>query len=317
MNSRKSFVIKSVLPFEKKTLLAFRSVFFIGLGLGFGMLLAACATPPSLALHNGTGTALAPAPIRFVLTFDDGPSAARQNNSTEQVLDVLANNNVQPGIKALFFTQTRATNGGGTAIGRALMQREYREGNLLGLHTATPGHTSHRLLKDARLNESLSNGIDDLTGIMGQPPKLVRPPYWNFDHRTFSAYRQHGLNVVLTDLSANDGKIWGVNWSFHKHSNLLNQLSGLKPRWLAGDLPVVDGSTPIIVTFHDVNTYTSNHIELYLQILVQVAHELDMPLADRPFYDERNSIEQAVLARAVPSADVRQKLPGIWDWVWE
>ena len=284
-----------------KTLPMLRSVFFM-----LAVLLAA-------AVHadNNAG-----APIRFVLTFDDGPSAAHYNNATEQVLDVLADNAVQPGIRAIFFTQTRAVNGGGTPRGRELMQREWLEGHLLAFHTATPHHANHRNLPPEEFEASLQTGIADLTAITGVPPVLVRPPFWNYDQRTFAAYRQHGLQMLLTDLSANDGKIWGVNFSFHKHSNLLQQLADLKPRWLRGELPVVDGVTPIVVTFHDVNTYTSNHVEVYLQILLQVAQELDMPTASLPFYTGRDELQRAALARTVEDASVRQKLPGLWDWLW-
>jgi peptidoglycan-N-acetylglucosamine deacetylase len=107
-----------------------------------------------------------------------------------------------------------------------------------------------------------------------------------------------------------------VNFSFHKHSNMLEQLSTLKAHWLAGELPVVDGSTPVIVTFHDVNTYTSNHVEVYLQILLQVAGELNMPTTAVPFYNQRDEIERAALIRTVRDGSVRQKLPGFWNWLW-
>jgi len=257
------------------------------------------------------------APIRFLLTFDDGPSGAIYNNSTEQVLDVLANNAVQPGIKALFFIQTRAATGGGTERGHEMMLREWHEGHLLEFHSATPHHSNQRFMSDEELNESLRNGIADLTAITGVAPTIVRPPFWSYDQHTFSAYQHDGLKMLLTDLSADDGKIWGVNFSFHKHSNMLEQLRAIKPLWQAGALPVVDGVTPIVVTFHDVNTYTSNHVEVYLQILLQVAGELNMPTAKVAFYNQRNDIERAALARTVKDGSSKQKLPGLWDWLWD
>ena len=183
-------------------------------------------------------------------------------------------------------------------------------------HTATAHHANHRFLSPQELNAALDAGIADLTAITGTAPQIVRPPFWSYDQRTFAAYQQHGLQMLLTDLSANDGKIWGVNFSFHKHSNLLTQLTELKTRWLAGQLPVVDGVTPVIVTFHDVNTYTSNHVEVYLQILLQVAQETGMPVGEPAFYNRRGEIERAALARTVPDGSVRQTLPGFWDWLW-
>lgn len=292
-----------MLLIQIKTLPIFRSVFFILVSVFF---LSAPVRADSSA----------PAPIRFLLTFDDGPSAAIYNNATEQVLEVLAHNAVQPGIKVIFFTQTRAVNGGGTERGKALMRREWNEGHLLAFHTATAHHANHRFLTQEEFDSALQNGVADLVAITGVAPTLVRPPFWSYDQRTFAGYQQHGLHMLLTDLSANDGKIWGVNFSFHKHSNLLTQLTELKGRWLAGELPTVDGVTPVIVTFHDVNTYTSNHVEEYLQILLEVARETGMPTADLPFYTQRDEVERAALARTVQDGSVRQQLPGFWDWLW-
>ncbi|WP_243405273.1 polysaccharide deacetylase family protein [Solimicrobium silvestre] len=277
----------------------------------------ACLANPASAELAESAAPATPAPIRFLLSFDDGPSGNKYNNSTEQVLEVLANNHVQAGIKALFFTQTRAVTGGGTAIGRKLMQREWNEGHLLGFHTATPHHSNHRFLSEPEFEQSLQDGIADLTEITGVAPKLVRPPFWNYDKRTFAAYQRHGMQVLLTDLSANDGKIWGVNFSFHKHSNMLKQLGELRAKWLAGKLPVVDGCTPIVVTFHDVNTYTSNHVEVYLEILVQVAAELEMPTTTIPFYTNRDELERAALTSAMHDTSIKPPLPGIWNWLWQ
>ena len=61
--------------------------------------------------------------IRFLLTFDDGPSASSFWNPTMTVLDSLASNPVQPNIKAVFFVQTGAPRAGDSDIGRALMLR--------------------------------------------------------------------------------------------------------------------------------------------------------------------------------------------------
>lgn len=256
-----------------------------------------------------------PAPIRFLLSFDDGPSASLRNNPTEQILNTLANNAVQPGIKAIFFTQTRASYGGGTEQGRKIMRREWEEGHLLAFHTATPHHTNHRYLSDEKLQQSLEDGIADLTDITGSAPKLVRPPFWSYDGRTFAAYQKNDLHVLLTSLSANDGKIWGVNFSLTKHRNMYRQLAALRDKWRTGKLPVVDGCVPIVVTFHDVNSYTASHIEEYLQILLQVATELNMPTTALPFYTNRDDLERAALASTLRDASVRPKLPGLWNWL--
>ncbi len=258
-----------------------------------------------------------PAPIRFLLSFDDGPAAAASDNPTVRILEALAHNPYQNGIKAVFFTQTRAWHGGGTDVGRQLIRREHDDGHLVALHTATTFHSNHRFMSSAALDASLQRGVDDLIGVTGLAPTLVRPPFWAFDTGTLASYHKHGMQMLLTDLNANDGKIYGVNWSWHKRSNMLTHLASTRQRWVAGSMPVVDGSTPVVVTFHDVNTYTARHIEEYMEILLDVAKELDIPLAAKPFYDDRAELERAALARTVNSADAHPQLPGLWNWLWQ
>ena len=257
------------------------------------------------------------APIRFLITFDDGPSGAVRNNPTEKVLAALAHNSIQSDIKVIFFNQTRAARGGGTKAGHPLLKREYDEGHLLAFHTSTVHHANHRFLPPDEFELSLQNGVADLTEAAGVAPQLVRPPFWNFDARTLEAYHRHGLQMLLTDLSANDGVIWGVNWSWHKHSNLLKQLTATRQNWMDGTMPVVNGVTPIVVTFHDVNSYTARNVDVYLNILLQVARELYMPVSEKPFYDDREELKNAALARTISDANSKFHLPGFWDWLWK
>lgn len=255
-------------------------------------------------------------PIRFLLTFDDGPSASSLFNPTQSVLDDLAHNPLLPGIKAVFFVQTRAPRAGGSEIGRELMVREHAQGHLLGLHTATPWHTNHRSLSPAQLEQSLSDGSADLAAISGAPTSLLRPPFWNYDKRTFAAYQRHGLQVLLTDLSANDGKVWGITASPRRRANLLRQLSEVREQIAVGALPVVDGVIPLVVTFHDLNRYTSRHLQEYLQILMDSARATGVATAEKPFYDDTRQLQRAVMARTVRSSAQSVHLPGMWNWWW-
>lgn len=257
------------------------------------------------------------APIRFLLTFDDGPSASSFWNPSMTVLDSLASNPVQPNIKAVFFVQTRASRAGGSEIGREVMRREQAEGQILGFHTATPGHSNHRSLDDVELEQSLSNGTADIAAITGTPPTLVRPPFWNYDKRTFAAYQRHGLQVLLTDLSANDGKIWGFNASPRRRANMLRQLSVVRERIALGELPTVDGVIPVVVTFHDLNRYTARHAREYLQILIDSANTTRLKLAQKPFYDDKAELQRAAMARTVTDSSQAVQLPGLWNWIWD
>ena len=282
----------------------------LGLAIGALVILVGCVSAPPPQPSPGV------APIRFLLTFDDGPSGSLGVNPTQQILDALADNPVQPGIKALFFIQTRAPYAGGSARGQALLQRQQKDGHLLGFHTATPGHANHRFLSPAELEQSLGDGVADLSAVSGKPPRLVRPPFWNYNQRTFAAYQAHGLHLLLTDLSANDGKTWGINGSLRRRSNLRSQLALMATQIHAGDMPVVDGVIPVVVTFHDLNPYTARHMREYLQILLDVAEDVRLATATRPFYDQRDTLERAAIERALSDPLQYVRLPGLWNWLW-
>ncbi len=257
------------------------------------------------------------APIRFLLTFDDGPSASGYNNPSRSVVADLADNPVSPGIKAVFFLQTQAARSGGSARGRKTMMRESAAGHVLAFHTATAFHTNHRWLSDAELERTLTQGAADIAAVTATPPLLVRPPFWNYDHRTFAAYRRHGMQVLLTDLSANDGKIWGFNGSPRRRANLYRQLSVVRERIALGELPTVDGVIPVVVTFHDINRYTARHLQEYLQILMDSARINGLKTAAEPFYTNTATLQRAALARTVKEVNEPVHLPGVWNWLWD
>ena len=293
-----------------KPILTVIAVLALSLGLG------GCIGPP-IALTPQTEQALqASPPIRFLLTFDDGPSASGWANPSRAVMEALANNPIQPGIKAVFFVQTRAPRAGGSERGRKTMVREHAAGHILAFHTATPWHTNHRSLDPQELEQSLSWGTADIQAITGTAPTLVRPPFWSYDKRTFAAYQRHGLHVLLTDLSANDGKVWGITASPRRRANLLRQLSETRERIAKGELPTVDGVIPVVVTFHDLNRYTARHMQEYLQILLDSAHETHVPLAPQPFYQDSAALQRAAMARTLHEAGDPVRLPGLWNWIW-
>ena len=276
-----------------------------------------CIGPPIELTPKTEQSLQSQPPIRFLLTFDDGPSASSFWNPSLDVLDALEHNPVQPGIKAVFFVQTRALRAGNSDIGRSVMHREHREGHVLGFHTATYWHTNHRFLSADELEQSLVRGIADIAAITGAAPTLVRPPFWSYNRRTFAAYQQHGLHVLLTDLSANDGKVWGITVSPRRRINLTRQLSEVRERIAAGQLPAVDGVIPVVVTFHDLNRYTARHAREYLQILIDAARATGVKTDAKPFYDDRQALERAALARTVKDTAQPVHLPGLWDWLWD
>lgn len=287
------------------------------LALALALSLSGCIGAPVALTPASQQRLQTQAPIRFLLTFDDGPSSSGYNNPSRSVVADLAHNPVLPGIKAVFFLQTEAARSGGSSRGRKTMEREYAAGHILAFHTATAFHTNHRWLNDAELERTLTEGAADIASITGTPPVLVRPPFWNYDKRTFAAYQRHGMQVLLTDLSANDGKIWGFNGSPRRRANLYRQLSLVRERIALGELPTVDGVIPVVVTFHDINRYTARHMQEYLQILMDSAQINGLNTAVEPFYTDTTQLQQAALARTVKVVSDPVDLPGVWNWVWD
>ena len=234
-----------------------------------------------------------PLKVRFLITFDDGPHA-----NTAAILSRLTKNSVQPDIKAIFFVQTRNPDGGASREGRALLHRTHLEGHVLGLHTGTArGHVRHTGMSPSELDQALRNGKEDISAVTGRKTLLVRPPYWQFNYDTLTRYGRHGLHMMLSDMKAYDG----VNWGMHvfKRWNFRSQLTRIRGRFLEDRLPVVQGTIPIVVTFHDTNAHTAHHLAEYLTVIVDEADRLCLPLDGKPFYDERTVMMEAALRWAV------------------
>ncbi|MCX7169494.1 MAG: polysaccharide deacetylase family protein [Proteobacteria bacterium] len=259
---------------------------------------------------------LSNAPVRFILTFDDGPDGREKDNPTESILATLAENPTQKGIKAIFFIQTRSSDGGATARGRALLEREHAQDHVLALHDGSNlGHPNHCGLSDAALEQSLSDGLADLMSIAGRPITLLRPPYWAYNERTLTAYARHDLALLLTDISANDGKVWGYHGSPRRRSHMASEMAHVLERIRRGEIAEADGATPIVVAFHDTNDYTAEHMQEYLQMLIDVAHNADLTLAAQPFYEDGATLERAALVRARDAAHRAGMVPGLWRWL--
>lgn len=228
-------------------------------------------------------------PVRFLLTFDDGPSADPDDNTTLRILQILESNRVQPGVKALFFVQTRNAEGGGSELGRKLLRDTFEQGHALGLHSGTErGHIRHTLMPTGELVVSLQQGTSDLRAIIGESALLVRPTFWGYNDRTVELYTAHGYRMLLTDVNTRDG-IW-----FHSlvgmRSRIHKSLQDLRPVVERGELPVYRDAIPLVVTFHDLNTFTSFGIGGFMQMLTEEAAKVGLRVARKPFYDSREEI---------------------------
>ncbi|MGC3547125.1 polysaccharide deacetylase family protein, partial [Pseudomonas aeruginosa] len=87
------------------------------IAIALALSLSGCMSAPIALTPQTTERLQAQAPIRFLLTFDDGPSASGYNNPTRSVMADLAKNPELPGIKAVFFLQTEASRSGGNPRG--------------------------------------------------------------------------------------------------------------------------------------------------------------------------------------------------------
>ena len=93
-------------------------------------------------------------------------------------------------------------------------------------------------------------------------------------------------------------------------------MSEVRERIALGELPVVDGVIPVVVTFHDLNRYTARHTREYLQILLDSAQATGVKTAEKPFYDDTAALQRAAMARTVRDSSQPVKLPGLWNWIW-
>lgn len=262
--------------------------------LAASVLLAGCQSAPATRPQAPLAGV-----FRFALTFDDGPSIRPDYNPTLDILDQLARNDVQPGIKAAFFVQTHNANGGGSEAGQAIMRRMQADGHVLGLHSGDPrGHVGHLRLTPDALRQTLDDGKADIESITGRPTELVRPPYFAYSPETFAIYRAAGLRMMLTDVSANDGVIHIFNLSFRRRSHMQAELRRMRELAQRGELPAIGGVTPIVVTFHDPNPFTAEHFTEYLHILTDAARDAGLPLDATPFYDDTAALRAALLFKA-------------------
>lgn len=240
---------------------------------------------------------------RFLLTFDDGPSADRYFNTTLEILKRLESNDVQPDIKALFFVQTRNQTGGGTRLGQAIMRHQYTTGHVLGLHSGTArGHIRHTTMMTEDLAQSLRDGRDDLRAITGHDTAFIRPTFWGYNDQTRYLYATHNLKMLLTDVNNRDGIT--LHSIFGLRERVRSELLRTRHAIERGELPQLHGSIPLVITLHDLNPVTALRMTDYLHILVEEARLIGLPLAEKPFYDNANDIIAVASLRAIPPSPI-------------
>jgi peptidoglycan/xylan/chitin deacetylase (PgdA/CDA1 family) len=259
------------------------------------LLAAGCCAVPTQPPANAAKLP----PVRFLLSFDDGPSPDAGDNPTAKIAATLAFNALQPGIKAVFFVQTRWPCAGGSPVGRKLLRRLAAQGHVLGLHSGSVrGHIEHTAMRPEELADTLAVGNADIAAAGGEMPDLVRPPYWEFNAATLAVYRSAGLGMLFTDVSARDGSLALFQIDPDDGGRMNCDLVCFRQRLVGGTIPTVDGAAPVVVTFHDTNRYTAEHLTVYLSTLLRAARNAGLELAAPPFYSDHAALRQAARARA-------------------
>ncbi len=164
-------------------------------------------------------------PVRFLLSFDDGPAAASGSPTASDPERSRAITPLQPGIKAIFFLANSRRRCRRSAPGRQLMRREFEAGHLLAFHTATARTCEPSLSRSCGIRAVVEKTASAISKPLPGPRRrwcahrsgiTTRAHLWHIE--------AHGLHILLTDLSANDGKTWGINFSPRRRSSLLHQL---------------------------------------------------------------------------------------------
>jgi peptidoglycan/xylan/chitin deacetylase (PgdA/CDA1 family) len=116
------------------------------------------------------------------LTFDDGPN----RTATPQILDTLSAH----GVTATFFVVGQMA-----AAHPALVQRESREGHVIGNHSWD--HPDLTKLSRGKVVAELQDTSDEIEQLTGAPPTEWRPPYGATNAAVEAAAADVGLSSMV------------------------------------------------------------------------------------------------------------------------
>lgn len=237
--------------------------------------------------------------VKFLVTFDDGPSARTGYNPTMAILDQLAVNDVQTHICAIFFIQTHHPRGTAKPHGMEVLWEIPKHGQLVGIHSVSPrGHVDHTKMPTNELATLLVDGKQLLKRVSGEEPIFVRPPFGVSNPTTRAIYHDLNLNMLMADIPAHDGVIYGINSSPRRRSHMYNLLASVRNKLV--EKPAGIEPYPIIISFHDVNPYTARHMTEYLHIIVEEAARAGLSFTDKPFCANPREATAAALYRKIP-----------------
>jgi peptidoglycan/xylan/chitin deacetylase (PgdA/CDA1 family) len=132
-----------------------------------------------------------PLPAAVYLTFDDGPDV----EWTPRILDALA----AARTRATFFVVGQAVR-----AAPSLLRRVAAEGHGIGNHSYA--HRHPWTLREAEARREVRDGAAAIADVLGQEPRLFRPPHGRIRGCMVEEAAQGGQRTVLWSLSAVD---WG------------------------------------------------------------------------------------------------------------
>lgn len=123
------------------------------------------------------------------LTFDDGP----RKTYTEQILDILQTHDVV----ATFFLIGRQVESNSDTVARA-----YRMGNEIGNHSWSHVYLTRRSSDGIRSQISSTNDV--IEAITGEAPKLMRPPYGDFNSSVANVIAEFEMPAIFWSVDPSD-----------------------------------------------------------------------------------------------------------------
>jgi len=172
------------------------------------------------------------------LTFDDGP----QSGSTDKILNILK----EEGVKATFFVTCKGPD--------YLIQREYREGHTMALHTATHNYATVYASPDSYFNDlnQVSARVKNLTGV---DSKIIRFP--GGSSNTVSRRYYPGIMTYLTKEVLNRGYHY-FDWNVDA-DDAVGCVKSASPSCVYKNVTKgLKKNRNNIVLMHDVKSYTAD-----------------------------------------------------------
>lgn len=171
------------------------------------------------------------------LTFDDGPN----NTSTVRILDTLEKYNA----RATFFD-----------LGKLVLRYPdvvKREAQLGEVGTHSYSHQNLNTLTLQQVEEDLRLAKEAHKQVLGEYPKLIRPPYGNANGT---------VKQAITDMALVNWNVDSLDWKYRNKDLTLNEIDKY------GDL---DGK---IILLHSIHAATADTVELLVPDLLSKGYQL-------------------------------------------